>query len=106
MIRTVALLILIALLSACAMPTGTTTSKNENPGLLVEGAPQGAALVVDGLDMGPASAYSRKRALAVLPGHHVVEIREGKTVIHREEVFVSAGAIRTISVPGRLGGER
>ena len=96
----------LALALGCASSTGTTISINENPGLLVAGVSKTASLVVDGVNMGSAITYSKKKALAVVPGRHVVEVREGEIVVHREEVFVSNGTIRTISVPKQSGGGR
>lgn len=87
------------LAAGCALPTGQTVSKNENPGLLFSGAPGGAIVFVDGIERGRASKYSDKLALAVIPGRHVVELRSQGEVVHREEIFVSGGAIRTITVP-------
>jgi hypothetical protein len=87
------------LVAGCALPTGQTISKNENPGLLFSGAPAGAMIFVDGVERGHASKYSEKLALAVIPGRHVVELRSEGEVVYREEVFVSGGAIRTITVP-------
>ena len=41
------------------------------------GVSKTASLVVDGVNMGSAITYSKKKALAVVPGRHVVEVREG-----------------------------
>ena len=94
-----AILMVLVLVAGCAMPTSTTSSKNENPGVLVVGAPPGAVVYVDGLEMGLAEQYAEKQALEVLPGRHVVEIRSDSSVIHREEIFSGTGSIRTIEVP-------
>jgi hypothetical protein len=87
------------LVAGCALPTGQTVSKNENPGLLFSGAPEGTIIFVDGIERGHASKYSKKLALAVIPGRHIVELRSEGEVVHREEIFVSGGAIRTITIP-------
>ena len=94
-----AVVVCVGLLVSCSMPTGTTVSKNENPGLLVAGAPAGAVLIVDGIDMGQARQYAGNTALPVVPGRHVVEVRSGNVVIYREEVYVGASVIRTVHVP-------
>jgi hypothetical protein len=65
---------------------------------MVTGAPRGAILVVDGIEVGPANDYSKIRTLSVLPGRHVVEVRGPGDAIHREEIFVDGGAVKTIHV--------
>ena len=101
------------------------TGASVNAELLVDGLEMGAARQYSGKSekschYGPKSPKPRKNtvaatgkcstslkyqssgnALAVLPGRHVVEVREKGITVHREEIFVSAGSIQTIHIPGR-----
>jgi hypothetical protein len=73
---------------------------DDSPALVVENAPEGAVLVVDGLVVGEASAYSGEHALSVRPGRHMVEVRSDGIVLLKQEVYVSGGATKTLTVPG------
>lgn len=95
------ILLAVALLSACALPQTTVHSGSSQPGLIVKGAPQGAMLYVDSLQIGPATHYDgNPNVLAVLEGTHKVEIREGSNIVYSEKVFVSSGETHTVLVVG------
>lgn len=92
-------LLVIAMLSACALPQTTVRTGSAAPGLSVTGAPDGAVLYVDGLQMGPASQFDgNPQVLAVLEGAHKVEVRLGATTLYSEKVFVSNGETHTVRV--------
>jgi hypothetical protein len=59
----------------------------------------GARVLVDGLDAGPLSDYrDNAGALTVLPGNHLVQVKEGTRLLFEEKVFLSDGAHRHLSI--------
>jgi uncharacterized lipoprotein YajG len=100
-VKSLILLIVVAIVAACSMPQTTVRSGMSQPTLVVAGAPSGSVLVVDGLDMGSAAQYDgNPKVLAVLEGTHQVEVRLGPNVIYREKAFVSSGQSHTVAVAG------
>jgi len=93
---------LLATLSACSLPQTTVRTGSTQPSLIVKGAPSGTILFVDGLQMGPATAFDgNPHVLAVLEGVHQVEVRQGTAVIFHDKVFVSSGETHAITLlPG------
>jgi hypothetical protein len=95
--RLLSVIMVGALLSACALPETNVHTGASAPSLVVNGAPAGAILYVDGLAMGPAAQYDgQPKMLAVLEGAHRVELRQGDTVVFSEQAFVSGGEIHTV----------
>jgi len=98
-VRILKLMVVTALLSACAMPQTNVRSGSSQPGLVVKGAPADATLFVDGLPMGSAVQFNGKpNILTVLQGVHKVEVRSGPSVLFSEKVFFSDGETHTVSV--------
>lgn len=91
----------LLLVNACSYPKTSVRATEENPSLVFEGASDTARVRIDGLEAGLAAAYSGERSLSVLPGRHVVEVVDEGKVLLREDVFLSAGSIKTliVSVP-------
>jgi hypothetical protein len=54
-------LLVVALLSACALPQTTVKTGSAPPTLIVKGAPAGSILFVDGLAMGNAASKALTR---------------------------------------------
>jgi hypothetical protein len=97
--RSLTAALLCTALSACALPQTTVTSGSLKPSLMVTGAPSDAVLYVDGLAMGQASQFDgHPRVLAVLQGPHLVEVREGSTVLYHDKVFLSNGETRDVKL--------
>jgi hypothetical protein len=95
--------VLLALaLSACALPQTTVRTGALQPGLIVQGAPSGAVLYVDGLSMGYAQQFDgNPKVLAVLEGVHTLEIHQGTTVIFHDKALFSNGETHPIKLlPG------
>lgn len=86
-------------LSACTLPQTTVRTGSSQASLVVTGAPSNAVLYVDGLAMGSARQFDGDpKVLAVLEGVHVVEIRQGSTIVYHEKVFVSSGETHPIAL--------
>ena len=89
------------LLLGCAgsMPETRVISGSDRPALLINDAPAGASLFVDGLAMGDAQKYDgHPNTLRVESGVHQIEVRLGSSVIHQEKVFVSNGETRPVTI--------
>ncbi len=95
-----ALLLVVSLLlaTACSYPRTSVRSTEENSAIVFKGAPGTAGVRIDGIEAGTAADYSGKRSLGVLPGRHVVEVVDNGRVLLRQEVFLSAGSIKTLYV--------
>jgi len=94
-------ILILPLLLACADPVTVVRTVDARPRILVQGAPAGAVLYVDGKPMGEAAAYAGAPGVLVLePGTHVLEIRAGDTLLLSQKVFLGGGEQRTVTVPG------
>jgi hypothetical protein len=90
---------LAAMLAGCAMPATTVTTGSARPALAVQGAPAGAILYVDGLQIGDAARYDGKtQRLMIEDGAHRVEIRQGGAVLHTQQIFAGPGETATVVV--------
>lgn len=101
--RTITILALAAALAltlaACSLPETAVKTGAQRARLAISGAPADAALVVDGLSMGPAAQFDgHPRVLILEEGMHQVEIRRGDSAIHAERVFIGNGETRTMSI--------
>jgi hypothetical protein len=97
-VKLLATLVVIAALAGCMPQTSVRTGMSP-PTLTVTGAPLGAILFVDGLDMGFAAQYDgNPKVLAVLEGTHQVEVRLGVNVVYKEKAFVSSGQSHNVAV--------
>lgn len=87
------------ILAGCALPTSVVKTGASRPALAIQGAPAGATLHVDGLQMGEAAQYDgRARKLMIEEGTHRIEIRQGGTVLHVQQIFASAGETAVVAV--------
>jgi hypothetical protein len=87
------------LLAGCGTPTTLVRTPDTRPALAVSGAPEGARLLVDANDVGPAAAYDgRPGVLRLEPGVHVVAVRDGTgRVVFTEKVFLES-ELKTLEV--------
>ncbi len=87
------LILAIALsLSACALPTTSVNTGAARPTLTILGAPAGAILFVDSLEIGVASKYDgASNTLLVEEGVHRVELRLNGKVLMAQKIFSSSG---------------
>lgn len=100
--RNTALFIVAAalLLGGCRYPEpAKVEQKDARPALGISGAPEGALLFVDGLEMGPVSRYDgTDGVLLVESGKHVLEVRSAAgDVLFRQEIFL--GSSTTMVIP-------
>jgi hypothetical protein len=102
------LLCILALVASlpygCAMPTTTVRTIDDRPTIAIKGAPEGAMLFIDGLNMGLANQYAGENArsgqptaLTVEPGTHMVSITLNGATIYEQKVFVDS-SLKTITV--------
>lgn len=92
-------LLLLLLAAGCLAPTTAVRTTDTRPALLIEGAPRGAVLFVDGNDVGDAASWAgRPDVLRVEAGTHQLEVRNASgAVLFRQRVFVADGT-KTIQV--------
>lgn len=87
-------------IAACTPPVEQTQILHEQPGILVQGAPPGAILQVDGLVAGQVQAQGgAPQAIRIEPGTHAIVVVSNGRPILSDKVFVSGAAVKTIIVP-------
>ncbi len=98
LVPTLLVVVSILLATACSYPKTSVRATEENSALVFKGAPTTAHVRIDGIEAGLACDYSGDRSLGVLPGRHIVEVVDSGRVLLREDVFLSAGSIKTLKV--------
>lgn len=90
--KKIIVLFLALALTACALPTTQVNAGTARPTLTVLGAPAGAVLFIDGLQIGAAANYNGKpNTLLIEEGVHRVELRQGATVLMARQILASGG---------------
>jgi hypothetical protein len=95
------LVVLAALVQGCAYPEpARIEQKDSRPAIGVSGAPEGAVLFVDGLQMGPAQQYDGKESVLLIEsGKHRVEVKSaGGEVLLAETVFLSGSTTKVLHI--------
>ncbi len=91
-------LVVVFALCCCTMPTTTVRTVDDRPTLAFKGAPEGALLYIDGLNMGPAGQYDGEtKVLTIEPGTHTVRITVNNEAIYEQRVFVES-SLKTITI--------
>ena len=89
------------LLQGCSYPDAAKIEqKDSRPAIGVSGAPEGAALYVDGLEMGLARQFDgTKNVLLVESGKHLIEVKaaDGKVLLS-ETLFLSSSTTKVLTV--------
>jgi hypothetical protein len=98
--RGLCLVLVLALTLGCAYGSGATRSVDDAPTVAVTGAPEGAILYVDGMEFGLASRFTAATPVEVIPGVHVVEIRQGAAVLHSEKIYSGTGSMTNVTMAG------
>ena len=95
---------LIFLLGGCVYPNQQVQTVDDRPGISIVGAPSGAILYIDGLEIGPAHRFDgNPNYLIIEPGKHHVEIRQGTELLHSVDIYAGEGTMREISLSEVLG---
>jgi hypothetical protein len=95
------ILLLVVAGSACKYPAPPQIEQADSrPAIGVTGAPEGATLFVDGLEMGLASKFDgKKHVLLVESGTHKIEVKSAAGgLLHSETVFLSSSTTMLIRV--------
>lgn len=91
------LLAFVFALCSC-MPATTVRTVDDRPTLAFKGAPAGATLYIDGLNMGPVDQYDGvNMVLTVEPGTHTVRVTVNNAAIYEQRVFVES-SLKTITI--------
>lgn len=98
--KRVSIILLLTVLCACnSYPTDNVSLGEERPAIVVEGASKTAALYVDGLLMGNTSRFSgNKNKLLIEEGRHKVVVKDNGVTVYSENIFVSGGQVKIISI--------
>lgn len=96
MLRTLAILACLTLTACGAMPKHADIRADEATILVVVGAPQGAAVVVDGRML--ASQGGEGTRYVITPGTRHVEVFMGGNLLYERDVFVQEGTTREIHI--------
>lgn len=87
------------LIYACSYPTSEVRVLDDRPSIVIQNAPIGALLFVDGLNMGIAGLYDgREKALLLEPGTHKIEVISQNNVLYSEQIFLGGGELKTLKV--------
>ena len=96
--KTLLALILLATLSACALPETSVRTGASRPKLAFPNAAPDLILVIDGITIGPAARYDgNPGVLLVEEGVHLLELKRGGQTVHSEKTLVSNGETRAIN---------
>jgi len=91
-------LVLVLSLCSCAMPTTTVRTVDDRPTLAFKGAPEGALLYIDGLNIGPVGQFDGEpKVLTIEPGTHTVRVTINNEVIYEQRIFVES-SLKTITI--------
>jgi hypothetical protein len=92
------IILAVTMLSACSW----FHSKGRAPDpaqFVVTGAPQGSIVFVDDVQQGQAAESNvQPQLVATVPGQHKVEIRFGDSVVYRENIYITSGEKRVVTV--------
>ena len=100
-IAIVFLVVTAGLLQSCRYPDpAKIEQKDSRPAIGITGAPQGALLFVDGLQMGSTGQYDGTNSvLLVESGKHLIEVKTtGGAVLLSETVFLSSSTTKILAV--------
>ncbi len=95
------LVLLAVLIQGCSYPDAAKIEqKDTRPAIGVSGAPSGAALYVDGLEMGKASRFDGKEnVLLVENGKHLIEIKAASgEVLLSETLFLGSSTTKIFAI--------
>jgi hypothetical protein len=86
-------------MAACSYPVEQVRTPDERPGVLVEGAPPGAVVLVDDLLAGSAnSPGGGAQIIRIEAGTHVVAVTANGQTLLSQRIFVSGDATKTLTI--------
>ena len=85
-----ALICVSAVSCAPRYPVTTVNALDTRPTLSFKGAPEGAIVFIDGLNMGEAAKYDKTRGLVVEAGTHEVKVLQNNQSIFEQTIFVES----------------
>ena len=100
-ITVIFLVVSACLLQGCSYPyPAKVEQKDSRPAIGITGAPEGALLFVDGLQMGSTGQYDGTNSvLLVESGKHLIEVKTtGGRVLLSETVFLSSSTTKILAV--------
>jgi hypothetical protein len=93
------LIVILACLSGCSWFGSRKHELPNPPEIIVNGAPMGSIVFVDGSQAAPAAALDdRPQVINVAVGDHQVEIHAGDKIVYREDAYVGPREHRVITV--------
>lgn len=97
---------LLMFVAGCAYPASSVKVSDDRPTIAINGAPENAMLMVDGLEMGLANQFDESSQLLIVePGTHLIEVIYQSSKIHSEKIFLGVGETRVIEVIFNGGAE-
>ena len=94
------LIVFATVLAGCSSyPVSEVSQGGERPALVVKGGSSDTILMLDGLNMGATSKYDGKpNKLLIERGPHTVVILRGDEVLLEQQILVTQGETKTISI--------
>ena len=90
-ISSIAIITSMFLFIGCVTPTTVVKATDTRPSLIIIGAPDGAVLLLDGLNMGPAKQFDgNPNYLVVIPGTHKITILQDDVTVFERVLFVES----------------
>jgi hypothetical protein len=87
-------------MTACSYPVEQVRTTDERPGLLIQGAPPDAIVLVDGLAAGQVyGAGGVAQIIRIEPGTHAVAVSANGQTLMSERIFASDGSTKTLTLP-------
>lgn len=84
-------IVVLMMLTGCAMPTTTVKAVDSRPSISIAGAPGGAILLVDGMQVGKAADFNGEPTVLLLePGTHRITVQQDGMVLYDQQIFVES----------------
>ncbi len=91
-------LALVLTLCSCSMPSTAVRTVDDRPTLAFKGAPEGALVYIDNINMGQAADYNgEQKVMTIEPGTHTVRVTLNNEVIYEQRIFVES-SLKTITI--------
>ena len=102
MLRHIALAALALTCAACDYSQSVVSIPDSRSMIMVQNAPDDAAILVDGKSVGLAKQlFQDNQALRLETGVHVITVTLAHQTLLSEKVFLGTNEVRTLTVPGK-----